>query len=32
MPGELTDEIIDACRRVIRGITVDEAHLGFEAI
>jgi len=28
----LADEIIDACRRVIRGFKVDEEHLAFEAI
>jgi trimethylamine---corrinoid protein Co-methyltransferase len=28
----MADEIIDACRRVIRGFTVDEEHLAFQAI
>jgi trimethylamine--corrinoid protein Co-methyltransferase len=28
----VADEIIDACRRVIRGFKVDEEHLAFQAI
>jgi trimethylamine--corrinoid protein Co-methyltransferase len=28
----MADEIIDACRRVLRGIDIDEEHLAFDAI
>jgi len=28
----MADEIIDACRRVVRGISIDEEHLAFDAI